>query len=96
MTEPMKSEFPPVPMTREELLIAALRHANSVSSLLNEVAAEVSRLDDLEGGDCPKYERLHDLLIRRFAEDSGVFLFIAANNLRLDLPPDLRPREDLE
>jgi hypothetical protein len=87
---------PPVPTTREELLIAALRYANNVSGLLSEIAMEVFRLDEAEGGDQPKYERIHELLLRRWREDSGVFLFIAADNLRIELPADLRTDLDDE
>lgn len=79
----------PVPTNREELLIAALRHANEVSGTLNEIAAEVCGVLGEEADD-PKYDRLHDLLIRRFGVDSGVFLFIAAHNLRVELPQDMR------
>lgn len=81
--------YPPVPANLEELLIAALRHANEVSGLLNGIAAEVSRLLGEEEDD-QKYDRLHDLLIRRFDVNSGVFLFIAASNLRIELPADMR------
>lgn len=82
----------PVPTTREELLIAALRHANDVSGLLNQIGAEVSRLLGDEA-DSPKYDAIHELLRRRFLEDSGVFLFIAAGNLNIDLPDDLKGEE---
>jgi hypothetical protein len=81
--------YPPVPTSREELLIAALRHANEVSGTLNDIAAEVSRLLGDEA-DNPKYDRLHDLLLRRCDVNSGVFLFIAASNLRIEMPADLR------
>jgi hypothetical protein len=81
-----------LPKDRDELLIAALRHANTVSATMNALAAEISKLLG-EAADDPKYDRLHDLLLRRFDTDSGVFLFIAARNMRIDLPPDLREHE---
>lgn len=84
--------LPPVPTTRDELLIAALRHANEVSGLLNRIGKEVSRLLGDEA-DKPEYDALHELLRRRFLEDSGVFLFIAADNLRIELPDDLKGEE---
>jgi len=77
-----------LPVSRDELLIAALRHANRVGGTLNALAAEISRLLG-EAADEPKYGRLYDLLLRRFDSDSGVALFIAARNLRVELPPDL-------
>jgi hypothetical protein len=76
-------QHPPVPTTREELLIEALRSANRVSVLLNEIAAWSHRQE-------AEFPDLEDLLIRRFSDCSGVHLFIAANNLGIDLPPDLQ------
>jgi hypothetical protein len=71
------------------LLIAALRHANQVSMTLNRIGEEVSRLLG-DAADDPKYDELHALLRRRFLEDSGVPLFMAADQLCLALPADLR------
>ena len=82
--------LPTMSTSQDDLLTAALRHANDVSHLLNEISTELFRLDESEGGDNPKFNRLHDLVRRRLLEQSGVFLFIAADNLRIDLPPDLR------
>ncbi len=75
-------EFPPVPTTRDELLIEALRFTNRVSGLLNEISvwADV---------DETKFDELHTLLLRRFSDCSGVHLFIAANNIGVELPADL-------
>jgi ABC-type transporter Mla subunit MlaD len=81
--------LPAVPTSRDDLLIAALRHANEVGSTLNDISAEVFRLLGDQVDD-PKYEPLHALLRRRFAEVSAVYLFIAADNLRIDLPGDLK------
>lgn len=89
MSESQSTKYPPVPTSRAELLVAALRHANEVSGTLNEIDAEVSRLLG-EDADDPKYDRLYDLLRRRCDVNSGVFLFIAASNLRIELPPDMR------
>lgn len=83
--------LPPVPTSRDELLIAALRHANEVSGLLNRIGAEVSRLLGDKADDA-QYDALHELLRRRFLEDSGVFLFIAAGNLGIEMPDDLIER----
>jgi hypothetical protein len=85
----------PVATTKDELLITALRHANDVSGLLNDIGAEVSRLLG-EDADDPKYDRLHDLLRMRFLEHESVSLFIAASNLRLDLPQDLRGDDEAD
>jgi hypothetical protein len=81
-------EFPPVATSRDELLIEALRSAKRVSGLLNELSA---CLTVPEGG-CTAPgggEKMRDLLLRRFSDCSGVHLFIAANNIGIDLPPDL-------
>lgn len=87
-------KLPPVPTTRDELLIAGLRHANDAGALLNDIDAELSRL--LGGAaDDPKYDAIHALLRRRFLENSGVYLFIAANNLGVELPVDLCDEPDL-
>lgn len=83
---------PPLPTTRDELLIAALRHANEVSELLNNIGNEVSRLLG-EDADKPEYNHLYELLRKRFGVNSGVYLFIAADNLHIELPADLRGEE---
>ncbi len=85
----------PVAQTKDELLITALRHANDVGGLLNDISAEVSKLlgDD---ADDPKYDRIHELLRKRFDEHEGVSLFIAAGNLRIELPTDLRGEIDAD
>ena len=49
------SEFPPVPTTNDELMIAALRHANDVSGLLNDLTIEVGRIF----GDGPEGVKQH-------------------------------------
>jgi len=93
MTEP--SEYPAIPTTADELLIAALRLVNDTSMTLNRIDWETARLLGDEADD-PKFDHLHDLLRRRFGVESGVFLFIAANNMRLTLPPDLSGDEKWE
>jgi GT2 family glycosyltransferase len=90
-----KVKLPAVPETRDELMIAALRHANEVGDLLNEVGREVSRVLG-ETVDDPKYDRLHELLRQRFAEHSALHLFIGAHNLGLALPQDLRGETEEE
>lgn len=81
-------EQPPVPTSERALLIEALRFANRVSVLLGHIDRNV--LARIEGDDDNSFDDLHDLIVRRFSDCSGLHLFIAANNLRIDLPPDLR------
>jgi hypothetical protein len=81
-------EQPPVPNTREELLIEALRAVNRYSLLLTEIAAWSHKHE-------AEFTDLEDLLVRRFSNCSGVHLFIAANNLGVDLPPDLDGSTDV-
>lgn len=87
--------LPAVPTTQRELLIAGLRHADSQGDLLNAIASELNRQLD-KPVTRRRWTRMQSLLIRRHCENSGVFLFIAAGNLRIRLPTDLRsePRED--
>lgn len=85
-------EQPPVPSTKDDLLIEALRSAKRVSVLLNEIAAW-SHKQDLCCTDDDLRE-LEDLLVMRFSDCSGVHLFVAASNLRLKLPADLRDEPD--
>lgn len=86
-------ELPAVPKSRDELLIAALRHAESTSVLLNQVGDELYRV---LGGDADndKWKRLFALLRRRYAENSALHLFLAATSLNIDLPPDLQAPQD--
>lgn len=56
------------------LLHKALRHADRVSVLLNDIAAEAHRIND---------ERLLALTVRRFSDCSGLDLFIAAEKAGL-------------
>lgn len=83
----MSDPLPSVPTTKRELLIAALRHANEVSVLFNNLHDEIVRVlgNKVEH---KKYEYLHALLRQRFDKCSGLHLFIAASNLHLRLPPD--------
>ncbi len=82
-----------VPTTRDGLLIEALRTANRMSGLFNEIDAALFRISG-DTVDDARWAPLHDLLIRRFSDCSGIHLFIAANNLRIDLPDDLRGEPD--
>jgi len=81
-------KFPKVPQTRDDLFIAAMRHANEVSGLLNDLTHEFWRVT---GDDCdnPKWDKLNEMLCSRFGKHSAVHLFIAASNLRIELPDDL-------
>ncbi len=81
-------EQAPVPTSKDALIIEALRFANRVSLLLGDIDRKV--LGRIENNDDHRFDDLHDLTIRRFSDCSGLHLFIAANNLRLDLPGDLR------
>jgi hypothetical protein len=81
-------EIPPVPETKDELLIAALRAVNAMSEVMNAVSSELGRVLD-DDQDNPIYNDLYATLRRRFQDASGVHLFIAADNLGLELPPDL-------
>jgi len=83
-------DFPPVPESKDELLIEALRLAERTSGLLNELDRELGALV----GDDSRFEGLNSLLRRRFQDCSGVHLFIAAHNIGLDLPPDLLSDEE--
>lgn len=81
-------EHPPVARSKDELLIEALRLANRVSGLLNQLdLAVMNRIADDNDN---RFDDLLDLLRRRFSDCSGLPLFIAANNLRIELPPDLK------
>lgn len=70
----------PVPSTKEELLIASLTHAKSVSCLFDEISSEVSRTTDQAD---PKFNRLRFLLESSRIEASGTVLHIAAQRLGL-------------
>lgn len=89
-------EQAPIPTTLGSLVIEALRSANRVGGLLNEIAAWAhSQRDGQPGGRLyAEFEKLEDLLVRRFSDCSGVHLFIAANNLGVDLPPDIDGSSD--
>lgn len=80
--------------TKDELLIDALRHADRVSGLLNDIYRALSSIEEAETAGLrdtdPKYDALYELILRRHSDCSGLHLFIAAGNLRLDLPEDLR------
>lgn len=90
MIEP--GSFPPVPESKDDLFIASLRHADQVGGLLNDLTAACHRAFD-RGEQCAGLEEIHQLLLRQHSDCSGIYLFIAADNLRLDLPPDLRGDE---
>jgi hypothetical protein len=84
----------PVPTSKDALVIEALRFANRVSLLLGDLdRAILGRITD---DDDTRFDDLHDLIIRRFSDCSGLHLFIAANNLRLELPPDLQDEPETE
>jgi hypothetical protein len=84
----------PVPTSRDDLLIESLRSANRVSGLLNELSALLIDIPEGHAADAATVEKLHDALLRRFSDCSGVHLFIAAHNLGVALPPDLTGERD--
>lgn len=87
----MPSDLPAVPTSRDDLLIAALRHADVTSGTLNRIREEVYRVLGRRCDD-RKYDRLHDLLRRSLYEESAVFLFIGATRVGVDLPDDLQDK----
>jgi len=92
-------ERPKVPQTQEELMIAALRCANRVCGAITEIGHLVlnSLQDDGTVTDAAAtMEKIRDITIRQFSDLSGVHLFIAASNLRMELPEDLRGDPDDE
>lgn len=89
------TDLPAVPVSREDLLIASLRHANGVSVTLNQIDWTLTQALGDEVND-PKFNAVFALLSRRFAEDSALHLFVAAGNLRIDLPKDLAEPEGVE
>ena len=84
-------DHPPVPQSRDSLLIEALRHAERVSILLNDIRAALYRMDPAEASE---FDAIHQLLLRQHSDCSGLHLFIAADNLGLNLPDDLKDERD--
>lgn len=80
---------PSVPTTKDGLLFEALATVERMSSLLNDLAAQIYALDESEQDG--RIAPLHALLLRRFSDCSGVHLFIAASNIGLELPADMFP-----
>jgi hypothetical protein len=74
------------------LLHSALHHAERVSVLLNDLAAEMHRLDDAEPEGSTRFDAMAALLARRFTDCSGLPLINNAHNAGL-LPDDLLPAE---
>lgn len=85
-----------LPTSERALLIACLRLIDRKGGLLNDLSAEVSRLTDRNRLTLRDSSRLHTLLRQRFNRCSGVGLFIAADNLKIPLPKDLRGELDEE
>ena len=80
-------QIPAVPVDRDSLLAAALEHAERVSILLNAIGEELSRQADRPVSE-RRLDRLQGLAGRRFLQDSGLHLFIAAANLGLIEVPE--------
>lgn len=97
-TNVQPGEHAPVPESRDDLMIEALRTANRMGGLLNDIAAWANDQSDRGWGTERQsaLNELQDLLCRRFSDGSAVHLFIAANNLGLELPPDLADKESDE
>lgn len=73
-----------MPKTRDELLVASLRHVVELSNLLHHAEVEATRL--LDAGD-PAKARLFKILREDFDQMYGVVLLQAADNLGIDLRP---------
>lgn len=86
-----------LPATKDDLIVALLRHANDISRFLNEIHGEVIEADQRgERSSVPL-----DLLLRkRFGPLSSIPLFVAADQLEaegvLTLPDDLKCPDDGE
>ena len=78
-----------LPTDERALLIEALHTVDRMSVLLNDISAASYR----KSGDKEPPKWLHDLLLRRFSDCSGVHLFIAADNIGIPLPKSLRGEE---
>jgi hypothetical protein len=92
MEQGNQEKYPLVPTNEFDLLVEALRLADRVSGLLNDIDAAV--LKRIKSDADHRFDDIFDLLLRRFSDCSGVHLFIAANNIGIDLPPDLRGDPD--
>ena len=79
-----------LPTTERALLIASLRLVDRTSGLLNDLDAAIGHLTEAKKLRLRDADKLHRLLRHRFNRLSGVGLFIAADNMRLNLPKDLR------
>lgn len=80
-----------LPASKDELIVALLRHANEISRFLNEVHCEAIRAGQRgERSAIP----LNALLQKRFGPLSSIPLFVAADQLEnqgvLTLPDDLK------
>lgn len=77
------------PQNKDDLLIEALRFANRASGALNDISI-LCGSDDQNG----RLADINEIAIRRFSDLSAVHLFIAAHNLRIDLPRDLDEKSE--
>ena len=84
----------PVPTSKDEFILEALRLVERVSAALNALGMTcLRRLDD--GYADPTVETIEEIARRRFSDLSGLHLFIGARKLEIELPPDLTyERED--
>lgn len=85
-------QYPKVPETAAELLVEALRTTNRTSGMINTVRALLYKVEDRFAAGEPLaalIEPIDNQLRRGFSDCSGVHLFIAANNLRFNLPDDI-------
>lgn len=91
----MQTEIQPVAKTVYELLISAIRTANYGSAALFNAMQELYRL--IEAGKITEDDAsaLHEILMEQHRGASALPLFIAASNLKIELPEDLRA-EDAE
>jgi hypothetical protein len=75
--------------TLRDLLKRALDHAERVSVLLNDVAAEMHRLGEAEPEGSARFDAMSVLLCRRFTDCSALALMIDAQKAGIELPIDL-------
>lgn len=90
----MQTEIQPVATTKEELLFAAIRAASFAEAALTLATDELLGLIEsgkIKDGDA---DYLHEILMERHRGASALPLFIAASNLKIELPEDLRESDE--
>ena len=90
----MTTKYYKIAKTERALLIQALRHANKVSDVLNKISIATFAMGEGRLTPAQAAHRIHTVLLRRYRDASGLPLFIAADNLKIALPKDLRDDMD--